>query len=202
MSAVVIDMLNEARVRDSIRVARTHLEAAAEQVVWQVENETWTVLGYDTWDAMREAEYGGAACMVPVEVRPALVFRLRKLGLTQKQIGDTLGVSDVTIHRDLRTSTNVDLLPTTITDSRGREMPTRYQRPRVESPKPSHERSPAVRARMERLAMNAGGITTALQLTTQVDSVTRKDADRWLDEIEPLAAELRRIIRLLKGIPE
>jgi hypothetical protein len=48
-------------VRRSVDRARKSLADAALEVVWQIENEVWHVAGYDSWDAMREAEYGGAA---------------------------------------------------------------------------------------------------------------------------------------------
>jgi len=55
-------------------------------------------------DEMREAEYGGAAVIVPRADRPELVARLRREGLSQQQIGDTLGVSQQTISNDAGTT--------------------------------------------------------------------------------------------------
>ncbi len=52
-------------VRASIGRAKRDLEKAAVEIVWQLEMEGWRTLGYKTWSAMREAEYGGAAFMVP-----------------------------------------------------------------------------------------------------------------------------------------
>ena len=115
--------VTEDRVRASIATARTHLEAAAEQIIWQVENEVWTVLGYDSWDAMREAEYGGAACMVPSGSRPRIVGRLRELGLKQREIAATVGVSVGTVNGDLKFSSEHD---TTITNARGQQRPASY----------------------------------------------------------------------------
>lgn len=50
---------------------------AAEEVVWQIENKAWEALGYPDWEAMRQAEYRGAAVIVPRADRPELVARLR-----------------------------------------------------------------------------------------------------------------------------
>ena len=87
-------------VRESIRRAAWSLERAAKEIVWQVEREAWRTLGYSSWNEMREAEYGGAAVMVPREMRPSLVTQLRSAGLTQQETADTLGVTDRTVKRD------------------------------------------------------------------------------------------------------
>lgn len=87
-------------VRASIKRAKGSLEKAAEEIVWQVEMEGWKTLGYKSWDAFREAEYGGAAFMVPAKQRPELVARMRATGLTQQEVADTAGVTTKTIKRD------------------------------------------------------------------------------------------------------
>jgi hypothetical protein len=88
-------------VQRSISRARTSLEAAAEEVIWQIENEVWAVLGYASWDVMREAVYGGAAFMVPTATRPELVARLRGLGMSQREIARTAGISQSQAQRDV-----------------------------------------------------------------------------------------------------
>lgn len=87
-------------VRESIRRAKVGLERAAEEIVWQIEREAWVTLGYPSWDAMREAEYGGAAFMVPRKDRPELVERMRAAGLTQQEVAATAGVTERTVRRD------------------------------------------------------------------------------------------------------
>jgi len=94
-------VITEADVRRSVDTARSSLRSAAEEIVWQIEHEAWRVLGYPDWDAMREAEYGGAAFMVPRQERRELVARLRDAGLTQQQIADTAGVAQTTVSADL-----------------------------------------------------------------------------------------------------
>lgn len=121
--------ISYADVRRSVETTRTHLEAAAEQVIWQVQNRVWTVLGHHSWDEMREAEYGGAAVIVPRADRPELVAALRREGLSQQQIGDTLGVTQKTVSNDVSSFTNV---APTRTDSLGRRQPT--AKPRTSEP--------------------------------------------------------------------
>lgn len=122
---VPIRLITPDDVRASIKRAKRSLEKAAEEIVWQVEMEAWRTLGYGSWNAMREAEYGEAAFMVPARQRPELVARMRATGLTQQEIADTAGVSQRTVSDDLN-SNSANEQPTTITNSRGQQRPATY----------------------------------------------------------------------------
>lgn len=122
---VPLRLITQADVRASIRRAKSNLEKAAEEIVWQIEMEAWRTLGYRSWDAMREAEYGDAAFMVPRRQRPELVGRMRAAGLTQKQIAETAGVAETTIRNDLN-RTFADEEPVVITNARGQQRPATY----------------------------------------------------------------------------
>ena len=89
---VPLQVITPADVQASIRRAKKSLESAAKEIVWQIEMEAWRTLGYTSWSAMREAEYGGAAFMVPSKSRPEIVARIRAAGLTQQEIAATAGV--------------------------------------------------------------------------------------------------------------
>lgn len=117
-------------VRASIKRAKRSLERAAEEIVWQIEMEAWRTLGYGSWSAMREAEYGGAAFMVPAKNRPELLARIRASGLTQQEIADTAGVSRRSVERDLNATNAHSESSATITNSRGQERPATYTRSR------------------------------------------------------------------------
>lgn len=123
-----------ADVKESIESAKSSLEDAAREIVWQIENRAWTVLGYGDWNEMREAEYGGAAFMVPRAERPELVARLRSQGLTQQEIADTAGVNVATVSRDLANAKSDP--PPVITNSRGQQRPASYT-PRTPPPAPA-----------------------------------------------------------------
>lgn len=99
---IPLQVITPTDVRASIRRARRGLEQAAEEIVWQIEMEAWRTLGYSSWGAMREAEYGGAAFMVPRKDRPELVARIRAAGLTQREAAATAGVTEQTIYNDER----------------------------------------------------------------------------------------------------
>ena len=81
---VPLQIITPADVRASVRRARRGLEKAAAEIVWQIEMEAWRTLGYSSWGAMREAEYGGAAVMLPTGSRPRITERLKAI-----QVGTT-----------------------------------------------------------------------------------------------------------------
>lgn len=109
---VPIQVITPNDVRASIRRARKSLEDAAAEIVWQIEMEAWRTLGYSSWTAMREAEYGSAAFMVPSKSRPEIVRRIKEIEvgrtarggskhLTDQEIADTVGVSRAQVQDDL-----------------------------------------------------------------------------------------------------
>ena len=124
---VPLQIITPNDVRASIRRARQSLEKAAEEIVWQIEMEAWRTLGYSSWGAMREAEYGGAAFMVPSKNRPELVARIRAAGVTQQEIADTAGVAESTVRNDLNRNF-ADEPAEPITNSRGQQRPSAYAR--------------------------------------------------------------------------
>lgn len=125
---VPLQIITPELVRASIKRARKSLEDAAKEIIWQIEREAWVTLGYSSWGAMREHEYGGAAFMVPSKSRPEIVARIRAAGLTQKEIADTAGVNQATIARDLAKSDYANAYSEPVTNSRGQQRPASYNR--------------------------------------------------------------------------
>lgn len=129
LTGEVIETPSYGEVRQSVDSAKASLEAAAEQIVWQIEHRVWAVLGYADWNEMREAEYGGAAFMVPRAERPELLARMRRSGLTQQEIADTAGITDRQVRRDLASTGHLsgsDFEMPTITNARGQQRPASY----------------------------------------------------------------------------
>lgn len=115
---IPLQLITPADVRASIARARRSLERAAEEIVWQIEMQAWRTLGYSSWTAMREAEYGGAAFMVPSKSRPEIVARIKEIEigrtarggskhLTDQEIADTVGVSRRQVQDDLNENNEV-----------------------------------------------------------------------------------------------
>lgn len=91
---------SEAEVRASVRRVIDHAESIWDEWAWQVENQTWDVLGYAGWDEMRRGEYGALTSITaPRAERPELVSRFRNAGLTQQQTAATLGIGQATVAR-------------------------------------------------------------------------------------------------------
>lgn len=147
-AAVPLRVITQVDVRASIRRAKASLEKAAEEIIWQIEMETWRTLGYGSWDAMREAEYGDAAFMVPRRQRPELVARMRSAGLTQQQIADTAGVTHTTVQRDLNAQmcNEGDPEPPMIANSRGQQRPASYAPPHPTPNPDAHPKADAEEA--------------------------------------------------------
>ena len=100
----LIDAITETEVRASVQRVISHAESIWDEWAWQVENRTWEVLGYASWDEMRRGEYGSLTSVTaPRAERPELVSRFRRAGLTQRQTADTLGVNQATVSRHDRT---------------------------------------------------------------------------------------------------
>lgn len=165
--------MSEASARTSVERALTHLEAAAEEVVRQINGRAWLALGYESWDEMREAEYKGAAVIVPRADRPELVARLRQEGLSQQQIGNTLGVAKSTVQTDLdKADSDFTESPTVRVDSLGRSRPTTYA-PRAQ------EAPPAFETAVERPADPASSVPSEA-VTKFLDSDPDLQRERYL----------------------
>lgn len=93
-----MNVVTESSVRASVQRVIDHAESIWDEWAWQVENAAWEVLGYDSWDAMRQGEYAALTSIAaPRAERPELVSRFRNAGLTQKETAATLGVSQGTV---------------------------------------------------------------------------------------------------------
>ena len=124
-------VITASEVRESIDRAKAGALTFWREVQWQIENEVWTALGYESLDQFWDAEYMALNVGIARSDRPELVLSFRKAGQTQQQIADKLNVGVGTVHRDLSRPDfpNGKSLPETITDSRGQERPATYRKP-------------------------------------------------------------------------
>lgn len=176
---------------ESVAVAKSHGEKFFEQLIWQVENRAWDLLGYGSWDEMREAEYGGMGVVAPRSDRPEFVSRLRSRGLTQKQIAETLGVSDRTVRDDLSTGDfPVEAPP--ITNSRGQERPASYQPSAPSAPSATSPDTP--KSKPVNMALNFEQALLGLNLTLSMgDSQTDLTENQRTLIIEQLEIIINRV---------
>lgn len=121
MPEVPLQVITPDHARASVERAKRLLAKAAAEIAWQAEMESHRTLGYRSWSAFREAEYGAAACMVPGADRPELrrlansadfrarrdeeIRSLRAGGQTVRAIADEVGCSVGTVHRVLSSQT-------------------------------------------------------------------------------------------------
>ena len=123
-------VITASEVRESIDRAKAGALTFWREVQWQVENEAWTQLGYESLDQFWDAEYMALNVGIARSDRPELVLSFRKAGQTQQQIAEKLNVNQATVSRDV---VNMQMhnhdLPATVTNSRGQERPSTYAKP-------------------------------------------------------------------------
>lgn len=66
----------------------------------------WSILGYETWDAYVDAEFGMVKLRLPREDRQTAIKSLRDAGMSQRAIASAVGASVGTVHKDLSTVQN------------------------------------------------------------------------------------------------
>lgn len=75
-------------------------------VVLAFRGRVWVALAYASWAEWCECELGGLK--LPAPKRREVVAELAGEGMSNVTIADALNVTDMTVHRDLAASTNVD----------------------------------------------------------------------------------------------
>lgn len=128
------------RVKAQVAAARSDLVA-----LWR--GRAWLALGYASWDALCDAEYG-VRMALPRDERREAVAELRAEGMPVRAIGPTLGLPKSTVHDDLkatRLSGSGQTEPERVTSLDGRERPaTRPTPPPAEPAEPAAPEPPAV----------------------------------------------------------
>ena len=124
-------VVTASEVRESIDRAKAGALTFWREVQWQVENEAWTALGYESLDQFWDAEYMALNVGIARSDRPELVLSFRKAGQTQQEIARKLNVDQKTVSNDLaKVNRNFpNEVPETVTNSRGQERPATYRKP-------------------------------------------------------------------------
>ena len=124
-------VITASEVRESIDRAKAGALTFWREVQWQVENEAWTALGYESLDQFWDAEYMALNVGIARSDRPELVLSFRKAGQTQQEIARKLNVDQKTVSNDLaKVNRNFpNEVPETVTNSRGQERPATYRKP-------------------------------------------------------------------------
>lgn len=124
-------VITASEVRESIDRAKAGALTFWREVQWQVENEAWTKLGYETLDQFWDAEYMALNVGISRSDRPELVASFVKAGQKQADIAQKLNVGIATVKRDVAALkvSNDTFTGSTQTNSRGQERPATYRKP-------------------------------------------------------------------------
>ncbi len=126
--------LDATEARHLIDRMRADVATLGERVTTAYLGRAWVALGYESWDAMTDAEFPGARLRIPREQRSEQVQSLRAAGLSTRAIGSALGVHHDTVASDIKAATvgnpTVDS-PTTVRSLDGRN------RPAAQPPRPA-----------------------------------------------------------------
>jgi len=129
--------LDATEARHLIDGMRADVATLGERVTTAYLGRAWVALGYESWDAMTDAEFPGARLRIPREQRAEQVQSLRAAGLSTRAIGSALGVNDRTVRRDLPSAANAADEPATVRSLDGRTRPaTQPPRPAPAPPVP------------------------------------------------------------------
>lgn len=118
-----VDLPPQLSAEEARECLRHIMDAAAMTWQWVTKaylGRAWVALGYDSWDAMCDAELGGTRLRLPREERREIVGSLREQGMSTRAIGSALGVSDHTVRKDLPTARNHAVERVTSLDGRSR----------------------------------------------------------------------------------
>ncbi len=116
----------EARARaDRIRSGMRVLAEWQQDVIAAYAARDWEALGYESWDAYLDGEYGEHRVRLPREQRREIVAGMSAAGMSTRAIGSAVGVHHDTVHRDVQATVGnpTDGEPRTVLSLDGRERP-------------------------------------------------------------------------------
>lgn len=103
MTDIALPAEEEARARaDRIRSGMRVLAEWQQDVIAAYAARDWDALGYETWDAYIDGEYGEHRVRLPREQRREIVAGMSAAGMSSRAIGSAVGSSHVTVQNDLQ----------------------------------------------------------------------------------------------------
>ena len=170
--------LGEAKRR--VDRVKSGVERIWDDLVVLYRERAWSVLGYESWDALCDAEFGGTRIALPRQQRQEVVCDLRGAGMSTRAIASAVGVGVGTVARDLEASVpfgTVDT-PSAITGIDGRTRAATTSRPTA-PPKPIEPWDPTEGLSPDDLAAMSHELILAplTEVINQLDEISR-DAER------------------------
>ena len=116
--SLILSASDTARAR--VQRIRAHVEDVKAEIVAAYQERDWEALGYSSWDAYCEGEFGGGIA-IPKSERGDLVFTLREAGMSYRAIEAATDMGRDTVHRVAeQVSENRTPEPSTITGTDGK----------------------------------------------------------------------------------
>lgn len=170
--------LDEAKRR--VDRVKSGVERIWDDLVVLYRERAWSVLGYQSWDALCDAEFGGTRIALPRQQRQEVVCDLRESGMSTRAIASAVGVAVGTVASDLAATVQnrtVDQ-PATITGLDGRTRTTTPARP-MAPPQPIEPWNPTEGLSADDLAAMSQELVLAplTEVINQLDEISR-DAER------------------------
>lgn len=169
--------LDEAKRR--VDRVKSGVERIWDDLVVLYRERAWFVLGYESWDALCDAEFGGTRIALPRQQRQEVVCDLRDSGMSTRAIASAIGISNATVSRDLdSTVTDVTVdRPTAVIGLDGRTRTATPTRPT--EPPPLEPWDPTEGLSADDLAMMSQELVLAplTEVINQLDELSR-DAER------------------------
>lgn len=180
------DALELLEARQRLERVKSGVERIWDDLVALYQGRAWIVLGYASWESLCDAELDGARIALPRQQRQEVVCDLREAGMSTRAIASAVGVTQMTVVRDLgATETNVSVdEPVTIIGLDGRTRtarPTRSTAP----PKPIEPWDPTEGISADELAVIAQAVQMSplIEVINQLDEVAREAERHHLPHI-------------------
>lgn len=102
LEPVPTDAIGAIEARELTRQIRTGLEHSYSLIIAAWRGRAWLSMGYSSWDAYCQGEFGNLALQPPREERPAVVLSLREAGMSVRAIVSATGLGRGTVAREVR----------------------------------------------------------------------------------------------------
>lgn len=94
--------LTAENARELTRKIRVGLEGTYALIIDAFKGRAWTALGYPTWDAYCQGEFGALSLQPPREERQQVILSLRESGMSTRAIASATDTSQSQVIRELR----------------------------------------------------------------------------------------------------
>jgi hypothetical protein len=170
--------LDRDEAKQRLERVKSGVERIWDDLVVLYQGRAWQVLGYQSWDALCDAEFGGTRIALPRQQRQEVVCDLRQAGMSTRAIASAVGVAQDTVRRDLDQLNEIVQLPTETIGLDGRTRTSTPSRPSA-PPMPTEPWDPTEGLTSEDLAAMSQELVLAplTEVINQLDEISR-DAER------------------------